>query len=205
MFITFEGVEGSGKTLQARLLSERLRAAGVPVLTTREPGGTRLGDKVRSLVLDQSDYHVGRRAEALLMGAARAQHVEEVITPALERGETVVCDRFSDSTRAYQGAGRGLAIQTLEPVISFATAGLSPHMTLLLDIPIEVGLARKQTQQDWNRFDAEARAFHERVREAFQSLARAEPERWTSFDACKPVEVLAHEIWGHVAARMGLS
>src|ERR671937_571532 len=128
MFITFEGPEGSGKSLQARLLADRLRAASQTVLETREPGGTPLGDQLRHLLLVRGDLETVARAEALLMCAARAQHVERVIRPALARSEVVVCDRFGDSTLAYQGYGRGLDIHALRTVISFATAGLEPEM-----------------------------------------------------------------------------
>jgi dTMP kinase len=206
VFITYEGTEGSGKSLQARLLVERLRAAGLQVCATHEPGGTPLGDQVRQLVLLREDLQVVARAEALLMCASRAQLVEQVIQPALARGEVVVGDRFADSTLVYQGAGRGLDMQALASVISFATAGLQPDMTVLLDLPVEIGLARKHTQQTgWNRFEAEALGFHSRVRDGYRALARGEPTRWHCFDATKPLDVLADEIWRTLAARMGLT
>jgi dTMP kinase len=200
VFITFEGTEGSGKSLQARLLVERLRQQAVPVLATREPGGTSLGDQVRELVLLRDDLRPNARAEALLMCASRAQLVERVIRPALERGEVVVCDRFGDSTLVYQGAGRGLDTAALASVISFATAGLQPDLTILLDVPVEVGLARKQRHEEWNRFEAETRDFHTRVRLAYQALARAAPQRWLFFDGCKPAAELADEIWQRLRA-----
>lgn len=203
MFVTFEGAEGSGKSLQAGLLAERLRAAGCPVLATREPGGTLLGDQLRELVLLRDDLAVSPRAEALLMCASRAQLVERVIRPALERGEVVICDRFGDSTLVYQGAGRGLDRHALTSVVSFATAGLQPDLSVLLDVPVEVGLARKHRHEEWNRFEAETREFHQRVREAYQALARAEPRRWQCFDGRKPAAELADEIWQRVAAQMG--
>jgi len=206
VFITFEGTEGSGKSLQARLLVSRLAAHGVPVCATHEPGGTPLGDSVRQLVLLRDDLRVVARAEALLMCTSRAQLVEEVIRPALSRGEVVVCDRFADSTRVYQGAGRGLDMQALSSVISFATAGLQPDMTVLLDLPVEVGLARKHTQQaGWNRFEAETLAFHSEVREGYHALAESEPRRWHCFDGVRPVDELAEDIWRAVAARMELT
>lgn len=188
------------------MLVDRLSARGVPVCATHEPGGTSLGDSVRQLVLLRDDLHVVARAEALLMCTSRAQLVEEVIQPALARGEVVVCDRFADSTLVYQGAGRGLDMQALASVISFATAGLQPDMTVLLDLPVEVGLARKHTQQaGWNRFEAEAQAFHGRVRDGYRTLAHGDPRRWHCFDGERPVDVLAEEIWRAVAARMGLT
>jgi len=206
LFITFEGTEGSGKSLQARMLVSRLRSLQVPVLATHEPGGTPLGDQIRHLVLLREDLSVGARAEALLMCTSRAQLVDTVIRPALARGEVVVCDRFADSTLVYQGAGRGLDIQALAAVISFATAGLQPDMTILLDLPVEEGLARKHTQQaGWNRFEDEALAFHSRVREGYHTLAHAEPERWHCFDGLQPADSLSEEIWRVIAARLGLT
>jgi dTMP kinase len=206
LFITFEGTEGSGKSLQARLLVERLRAREVPVLATHEPGGTPLGDQLRQLVLLRDDLDVGPRTEALLMCSSRAQLVDKVIRPALGRGEVVICDRFADSTLVYQGAGRGLDMQGLAAVISFATAGLQPDMTILLDLPVETGLARKHTQQaGWNRFEAEALAFHARVRAGYQTLAQAEPERWRCYDGLKPADPLSDEIWRTIAERLELT
>jgi dTMP kinase len=175
------------------------------VLATHEPGGTPLGDQIRQLVLLREDLAIGPRTEALLMCASRAQLVDTVIRPALERGEVVVCDRFADSTLVYQGAGRGLDMQALASVISFATAGLQPDMTILLDLPVEVGLGRKQTQQaGWNRFEDEALAFHSRVRDGYQTLARTEPERWHCFDGQRPADSLSEEIWRAIAPRLRL-
>lgn len=204
MFITFEGPEGSGKSVQTRILAERLRAHGLAVLQTHEPGGTPLGAELRKLLLDREELALSSRAEALLMNASRAQLVERVIHPALERGEVVVCDRFADSTLAYQGAGRGLDGQELRAVISFATAGFQPDMTMLLDLPVEVGLARKHAQDQKNRFEAETLAFHRRVRSAYQSLAEADPQRWRCLDATQSVPCLADAVWHSVAERMGL-
>jgi dTMP kinase len=204
LFITFEGIEGSGKSVQAHLLATRLRKSGHTVLETREPGGTPLGRELRQMLLGRDELALTPRVEALLMNASRAQLVEQVIRPALERDEVVVCDRFADSTLAYQGAGRGIGLADLGAVISFATAGLRPDMTLLLDVPVGVGLARKDAQEQSNRFEAEALAFHTRVQAAYRSLAAAEPERWRCFDGMGTVERLAEQIWDAVAARMGL-
>jgi dTMP kinase len=203
MFITFEGPEGAGKSLQVRLLADRLRAAGRVVLETREPGGTALGDQLRHLLLVRDDLKTGARAEALMMCAARAQLVQTVILPALERKEVVVCDRFADSTLAYQGYGRGVDLDQLRAVLDFATAGLEPDMTILLDLPVAAGLARKEAQAAWTRFEAETLAFHERIREGYLALAAAGPDRWVCLEAHKPPDQIAHEVWQRVAARLG--
>jgi dTMP kinase len=208
-FITFEGPEGAGKSLQVRLLVDRLRATGRVVVETREPGGTPLGDQLRHLLLVRSDLHTVARAEALMMCAARAQLVEAVIKPALERHEVVVCDRFSDSTLAYQGYGRGLDLDELRAVLSFATAGLEPDMTILLDLPVTAGLARKHVQSAsspaWTRFEAETLAFHERIGDGYRTLAAAAPERWVRLDASKPPDQLADQVLQRVAPRLGMA
>jgi dTMP kinase len=176
------------------------------VVHTHEPGGTPLGDQLRELVLLRAELNTTAVAEALLMCTSRAQLVADVIMPALERKDVVVCDRFADSTLAYQGYGRGLikAIADLKAVISFATAGLAPDMTILLDLPVEIGLARKQAQPAAarNRFEDEAYAFHERVRAGYHELARAEPSRWHCFDATLPVSDLSDTIWRTVSAEL---
>jgi dTMP kinase len=187
------------------MLVDRLRERGVTVLVTHEPGGTHLGDQLRQLVLVRDDLQIVPRAEALLMNASRAQLVEQIIQPALERGEVVVSDRFADSTLAYQGSGRGLDTHDLNSVISFATAGLRPDMTMLLDLPVGVGLARKEAQPGWNRFEDEALMFHERVRTAYAALARAEPERWFCLDGLRPPEELAEDVWRVVAQKLGVA
>ncbi len=204
MFITFEGTEGSGKSLQARMLIERLRDRRISSLLTHEPGGTPLGGELRQLLLTRSELELAPRAEALLMNASRAQLVDDVIRPALRRGEVVVCDRFADSTLAYQGAGRGLDRHQLGSVISFATAGLQPDMTMLLDVPVEVGLARKHAQGGSNRFEAETLAFHARVQAAYRQMADAQPWRWRCFSGVEPADKIADEIWHAVAALMEL-
>jgi dTMP kinase len=192
-FVAFEGPEGAGKTTQIVLLSERLRAEGHAVTVTREPGGTPLGERIRALLLDPAGVEIHARAEALLHNAARAQHVEAVIRPALERGEVVICDRFLDSTLAYQGGGRGLDLAALRGVQAFAVDGCEPRLRVLLDLPVEIGLARRC------RMDAEALGFHERVRATFAALAAASPESWIVVDAARDPEAVAAEIAAKVS------
>ena len=191
-FIAFEGPEGGGKSLQASRLAASLRGDGHQVVLTREPGGTPLGEEIRTLLLRRDGYAMLPAAEALLMSAGRAQHVADVVRPALVAGAVVICDRFIDSTYAYQGGGRGLPIESLRSIQRFATDGLEPDLRILLDLPVEVGLARRLAdRQSVNRIDAADVAFHERVRRSFLALAAAEPARWAVIDARQPVEVVA--------------
>jgi dTMP kinase len=174
----------------------------VAVTATREPGGTPLGEALREVLLRRDQLELDARAEALLMCASRAHLVERVIRPALDRGEAVVCDRFADSTLAYQGYGRGLDLDELRRVIAFATGGLRPDLVVLLDLPPAAGLARKRARPD--RFEAEDAEFHARVREGYHALAATDGDRWLSLDARERAEVLADVIWGRVAELMGL-
>lgn len=184
MFITLEGPEGSGKTSQLPALAEYLRAEGYEVVVTREPGGTTVGDQIRDVLMNLENVSILPRTEILLFLAARAQHVEGLIRPALEAGKLVLCDRFGDSTLAYQGYGHQTDLETLRFLLNYSTGGLKPDLTLLLDVPVKAGLARKlDNTQEWNRLDAYAEAFHERVRQGYLSLAREEPERWVLIDA----------------------
>lgn len=205
----FEGPEGSGKSTQARLVVEGLGRLGLRVTHTREPGGTPLGDQLRQLLLLRDDLALEPRAEALMMCAARAQLVERVIRPALARGETVVCDRFGDSTLAYQGYGRGLDVAALRTAVGFATGGLRPDLVVLLDVPVADGLARKRGQDAaagataWNRFEAAGAGFHERVRHGYHALAATEPRRWLCLDGLRRPEELAEMIWERVADMVG--
>jgi dTMP kinase len=188
-FITLEGSEGSGKTTAARHLGEWLRSRGEPVLVTREPGGTPLGDEVRRLVLHLRDVSddLDPRADALLYAGSRAQHTARVIQPALQRGEHVVCARYLDSSLAYQGVGYGNDLEEMRRLQHFATYGLLPDLTILIDVPVEVGLGRKRAGQ-WNRFeDTQGVAFFEKVRAAYLELAAAEPDRFRVIDGAGTV------------------
>ncbi len=190
MFITLEGPEGSGKSSQLPDLAEFLRGQGWDVLTTREPGGTPIGDQIRQILMRLDNQELHPRTEILLFLASRAQLVEQVIKPALREGKLVLCDRFGDSTLAYQGYGHGLNLDTLRTMLDFATDKLKPDLTLLLDVDVETGLQRKRKEDEWNRLDAYALAFHQRVREGYHELCRQEPERWRVIDAMQPKEAV---------------
>jgi dTMP kinase len=200
-FITIEGPEGAGKTTQAARLDTWLRDVGVPVIRTREPGGTRLGEYLRDLLLAESTVTpIDPLADALLFNAARRQLVTEVIRPALASATTVVCARFADSTLAYQGYGAGQELGTLRSLEAIATDGLRPDLTILLDLPAETGLARKTETVDQTRFETDFDvAFHRRVRAGFLALAAAEPERFAVVDAAAS----AGEVWTGVEAAVG--
>lgn len=186
LFITFEGPEGGGKTTQLRLLAEWLQEQGRDVLATREPGGTVISEAIRAIVLDSARTEMRPEAEILLYSAARAQIVGQVIRPHLQEGGMVLCDRYADSTLAYQGHGRGLDLDTLRVITAFATGGLMPDLTVCLDIAIEEGLQRKSAQE-WNRLEAQTLAFHRRVREGYLEMASMEPDRWLVVDASQSV------------------
>ena len=186
MFITLEGPEGSGKTSQLPALAHFLLDAGYEVVLTREPGGTAVGDQIREVLMNLKNIAIVPRTEILLFLAARAQHVESVIRPALNNGKLVLCDRFSDSTLAYQGYGHKTDLETLRFLLDFSTAGLKPDLTLLLDLPIEIGFKRKRDNSvEWNRLDAYDQNFHERVRQGYHDLAIEDPGRWIVIDATK--------------------
>ncbi len=196
-FITFEGPEGSGKTTQARRLAAFLEAQGYAVVLTREPGGTLIGDQIRRILLDHANEAMQPRTEVLLFQASRAQHVDELIRPALAAGKIVLCDRFADSTLAYQGYGRGEDLAELQRLIAYATGGLKPDLTFLLDIEPEKGLMRRRGRPllpEWNRLDAETLAFHHKVRQGYRKMAAAEPERWVTISADRPPEAIQAEI-----------
>ncbi len=188
-FITFEGPDGSGKTTQLRLLSMWLEQQGLPFVITREPGGTTIGEEIRKLLHDCAHTEMDARTEILLYSASRAQLVAEFIRPALAAGNIVLCDRYVDSTYAYQGYGRGLPLTDLQMITEFATGGLVPDLTLYLDVPAEIGLKRRlQSGETLTRLDREAITFHQRVRKGYHSLAHADPARWRMVDATRSVE-----------------
>lgn len=187
MFITFEGIEGSGKTTQLQHLAEWLRGRGRSVVTSKEPGGTPLADRIRSILLDSTSV-IDPVAELFLFAASRRQHVAELIRPALERGDVVLCDRYTDSTLAYQGFGRRLDLDQLRALNDWATDRVSPAVTLIFDIPEEVGLGRARSRNadaptDEGRFEAEDLRFHRRVREGYRALALSDPKRYAVVDA----------------------
>jgi dTMP kinase len=193
-FIVLEGGEGAGKSSVQRALADRLRRGGREIVVTREPGGTPLGERVREILLAQSAAG-DALAELLLFEAARAQLVTTVILPALARGAIVLCDRFAASSVAYQGYGRGLGRDVVERANAVATGGLSPDLTLLLDLPVEAGLARRSREGAANHFDAQTVAFHERVRAGFLELARESPASWHIIDAARPIDEVVEACW----------
>ena len=196
LFITLEGVEGSGKSTHIRQLAEMLTQTGYRVLQTREPGGTATAEAIRHILLTTSSLEpVTPQTEALLILAARCQHVTHLITPALQRGTMVLCDRFSDSTLAYQGFGRGLDLQWLRAANEVATGGLTPDLTLVLDLPVSVGLARRRADRgQQNRLDREAERFHRKVRRGFLALAAEEPARIKIVNANRPTQEVRDEL-----------
>ena len=188
MFITFEGSEGSGKTSQMKLLVDFLTGQGYPILHTREPGGTLIGDQVRNVIVSLSNTGMLPRTEILLFQASRAQLVGEVIRPFLQTGGVVLCDRYGDSTLAYQGYGYQNDLAQLRQLVEFATGGLKPDLTLLLDVDVDEGLRRRAKSGGWNRLDAYDPEFYRRVRAGYLEMVRLEPERWIVIDANQPYD-----------------
>ncbi len=202
-FITFEGIEGSGKSTQCRSLAAWLRNQGYQVLETREPGGTRLAEQLRACLLDRTEEPVTPWTEALIVLAARSQHVDQVIRPALEMGAIVLCDRFLDSTLAYQGYGRGLDLRLLARMSEMAAGKLSPDLTFLFDVPVAIGLRRRHHNQlQINRIDAESLQFHERVRRGFRALVRRHPRRIRLIDADRLPDVISKDVERLVGERL---
>jgi dTMP kinase len=205
MFITFEGPEGSGKSTQIKLLVAHLQAQGFAVWQTREPGGTRIGEGIRGVLHDVAHTEMASTAEILLYSAARAQLVAEVIRPKLAAKHVVICDRFYDSTMAYQGYGRGLDLADLRHITHFATGGLTPDLTFLLDIDVEQGLKRRIDGADgMNRLDLESVAFHRRVRAGYHALVTAEPRRWVVIEADQTVNEIQHQLQTYLATRLAM-
>jgi dTMP kinase len=210
-FITFEGVEGSGKTTQIRLAGEFLREKGFPVFMTQEPGGTPLGERIREILLNQTGFDISGEAEVFLFAAARAQHTDAVIRPALEKGQVILCDRFSDATIAYQAYGRGLPLETVREICRFASRGISPHLTLLFDLPVEKGLERafrriagREEASREDRFEREQLDFHRRIREGYLSIAREEPGRVKIVDASRDIESTRREVRAILSSFLGV-
>nr|WP_290447278.1 MULTISPECIES: dTMP kinase [unclassified Pseudomonas] len=187
LFITLEGPEGAGKSTNRDFLAEQLRARGVDVVLTREPGGTPLAERIREILLAPSDEVMHADAELLLVFAARAQHLAEVIRPALDRGAVVLCDRFTDATYAYQGGGRGLSQERIATLEQFVQGSLRPDLTLVFDLPVEIGLSRAAARGRLDRFEQEGRDFFEAVRGAYLQRAAAAPERYQLIDAAQPL------------------
>jgi dTMP kinase len=201
-FITLEGVEGCGKSTQAELLRQRLEELAVPVLLTHEPGVTALGERITELLKWTADVPISPLAELLLFNASRAQLVAEVIIPALEKGTIVICDRYADSTTAYQGYARGLSLDMVAEANQMGTQGLVPDLSILLDVPAEEGLARKQGERP-DRFETESVAFHKRVRDGYRRLAEDEPWRWLVVDGTQDREAVAGIIWQSTCKLLG--
>jgi dTMP kinase len=213
LLVTFEGPEGGGKSTQASLLVRELQRRGHSAILAREPGGTEVGERIRAILQSPENEALTPVAEALLFNASRAQLTSEVIWPHLLTGDVVVCDRFIDSTLAYQGYGQGLDLDVLKTVTNFATDGLTPDLTILLDLPVEAGLNRKlepgsgcadleSSKRTWDRIEARDRAFHERVRAGFRTIVAEDPARWLILDGCEPLDRLAQKILSEVLDRL---
>lgn len=199
-FITIEGGEGVGKTTNLALVERLIREAGKDLVRTREPGGTPLAERIRELLLDPAHAGMADDCELLLVFAARAEHLARLIRPALEAGQWVLCDRFTDATYAYQGYGRGLSLDRIAELERMVQGDLRPDLTLLLDVPVETGLARASARGELDRFEQEQQAFFERVREGYLARAAAEPDRFRVIDASQPLEIVQAHIREQVAA-----
>jgi len=207
LFVVLEGPDGSGKSVQARTLAEQLRERGLPVTHSREPGGTELGEQVRHIVNDPGPTLRGPKADVLLYSAARAQHVDEVIRPALDAGDVVICDRYATSTMAYQGYGSGMDRDLLSRIGEWVTGGLQPDLVVLLDVSPQTGLDRRAagSADELTRWEDESRfdlAFHTRVREGYLEMAAADDDRWVVLDGSGTVEEVAEEVGRVVSARL---
>lgn len=205
LFITFEGGEGSGKSTQMRLLADRLGGLGREVVATREPGGTPFAERVRALILDPATPEHSAVSEALLFYAARADHLDRVIRPALGRGAIVIADRFSDSTEVYQCHAGGLPAKAFAAIEAAVVGDARPDLTVILDLDPAVGLERARARGAMNAYDARSLAFHQRLREGFLAIARREPQRCAVLDAAEPAEAVAARIWSVVEARLAVA
>lgn len=195
LFITFEGPDGAGKTTQVKAFAEKLSSMGHEVVMTREPGGTVISDKIRSLILDPAHTEMADSAEVLLYAASRAQHVQEKIIPALKSGKVVVCDRFVEASIAYQGYGLEIELEQIKRINQFATSGLIPDRTYLLDLSVADGRERLQARTGLDRIEQKGAAYHERVRQGFLEIAKEHPQRIRVIDAKRSVEAMAEEIF----------
>ena len=195
IFISFEGIEGTGKTTQAGFLSERLRDKGYDVFLTQEPGGTNIGNKIRKILLQLEHKEMSYMTELLLYNADRAQHLTEKILPALNAGKIVITDRFADSTVVYQGYGRGIDLSLIMSLDSIATGGIKPHLTILFDLDVETGLMRNKGLNKVDRLELEDIEFHRRVRDGYLKIAKMEHKRIKIVDASKPPEHIREEVW----------
>ncbi len=205
MFVTFEGPEGSGKSTQIKLAHQFLTELGVPVVITREPGGTVIGDQIRETVHHVKNTEMSPVAELLLYSASRAQLVAELIRPSLEAGKVVLCDRYADSTLAYQGYGRGLDLTMLNDITGYATQGLKPDLTLLFDIDVQAGINRRTIGgEEMNRLDLESIQFHEKVRQGYHQLAAFEPKRWIFIEADRSIKAIQQEVKVILKSKLGL-
>ena len=202
MFITLEGPEGSGKTSHIPHLVEYLRNKGYTVFSTREPGGTSIGEQIREVIHDLRNQEMHPRTETLLYQAARAQIVEQVIKPRLAKGEIVISDRYYDSTIAYQGYGHQQDLEQVRALVKYATGGLNPDLTFLLDVDVEEGLKRKKKDNEWNRLDAYTIDFHKRVRAGYHQMVKAEPNRWVVIDAGQAWELVQEKLRGVISGRL---
>lgn len=194
MFITLEGPEGSGKTSHVPHLVQHLREKGFAMFPTREPGGTSIGEQIREVLHSLKNAEMNPRTETLLYQAARAQFVEQILKPHLAAGEVVLSDRYADSTIAYQGYGHQQNLEQVRTLVQYATGGLVPGLTILLDLDVDLGLRRKKKADEWNRLDAYTVEFHERVRAGYLELAKLEPERWVIVDASQPWEAVQDDL-----------
>lgn len=202
-FITLEGGEGAGKSTALAAVREWLENRGIPLVCTREPGGTHIGEKIRGILLDPENRELSRMTELLMMFAARAQNLDEVIRPALERGHWVLCDRFTDSSRAYQGYGREMGLEAIEKLVGVVHSDLQPDITFLLDVPVDAGLERVNGRGTPDRLELDGSTFLEQVRAGYLALAKAEPERFALIDASQPAEAVTEQIRQVLQERLG--